>query len=147
MARLLMLARDTEVGEKMLRTAGRHAAGIGAELIVLAAVDENDYRSTLQRSSDSRVNEIESVDDLESRTREETTELADRVLRDVDVEYDVVSEVVSLPDGIISFAEENDCTHIYVVSQKRSPTGKAIFGDLAQSILLNFDGPVTIHTE
>jgi nucleotide-binding universal stress UspA family protein len=142
-----MLARDTEIGEETLRTAGEHAAGIGAELIVLSAIDENEYKSTLQRSSATRIGEMESVDDVESYAKQQASQQAENVFSDIDVEYRVVSEVVPLPDGIITFAEENDCSHIYIVTEERSPTGKVLFGDLAQSVLLNFDGPVTIRTE
>lgn len=147
MDRLLILARNTEIGEEMLRTAAKHAIGIDAELIILSIVDEDEYKSTLQRSRDTRVDEIESVDDAKSQAREQAAELANRVLRDVDVKYEVISEIAPLPEGVISFAEENDCGHVYVVTEKRSPAGKALFGDLAQSILLNFDGPVTVRVE
>jgi len=32
---------------------------------------------------------------------------------------------------------------VFLTGKKRSPTGKAVFGDRSQAIILNFDGPVT----
>lgn len=59
-------------------------------------MDENEDRSTLQRSSDTRVEEIESIDDVAYRILEQATVMADQILDDVDMEYDVASEIVPL---------------------------------------------------
>jgi len=35
---------------------------------------------------------------------------------------------------------------VFVRGRRRSPTGKAVFGDTAQAVILNFDGFVTVAT-
>ena len=39
-----------------------------------------------------------------------------------------------------------DSLHLSSPGQQRSPSGKALFGDTAQQVVLNFPGPVTIVT-
>jgi len=45
---------------------------------------------------------------------------------------------------IVDIAEETDADLISVAGRKRSPSGKAIFGSVSQSILLQTDRPVII---
>ena len=64
-----------------------------------------------------------------------------------DVEYEAVGMLGDKEEQILELAHERDCDHIFISGRKRSPTGKALFGDLAQSVLLKFDGTVTIRTD
>ena len=45
-------------------------------------------------------------------------------------------------DEIRRFAEENDARFVVIGGRKRTPVGKAVFGSVTQSILLNADAPV-----
>ena len=45
-------------------------------------------------------------------------------------------------DEIREFAEENDARFVVIGGRKRTPVGKAVFGSVTQSILLNADAPV-----
>ena len=45
-------------------------------------------------------------------------------------------------DEIRQFAEENDARFVVIGGRKRTPVGKAVFGSVTQSILLNADAPV-----
>lgn len=46
-------------------------------------------------------------------------------------------------DEILAVADESDARHLVIAGRRRSPTGKALFGDVTQSVLLNADCPVT----
>ncbi|ELY63181.1 UspA domain-containing protein [Natrinema versiforme JCM 10478] len=63
-----------------------------------------------------------------------------------DISYRAMGLVGTIPDDIIRVAEEENCEHIFISGKERSPAGKAVFGDVAQSVILQFDGPVTVTT-
>lgn len=45
-------------------------------------------------------------------------------------------------DEVVRYADKRDARYVVVGPRRRSPTGKALFGSVAQSILLNADCPV-----
>ena len=47
-------------------------------------------------------------------------------------------------DAIVRVADEIDADRIVMAGRKMSPTGKAIFGSVTQSVLLNTEIPVTV---
>lgn len=48
----------------------------------------------------------------------------------------------SAADEIIRYSQEVDAQYIVIGSRKRSPVGKAVFGSVTQSVLLNADQTV-----
>lgn len=77
-----------------------------------------------------------------ARTVVEETLGADRA---VDVE--ARGRVGDPGDEILSAAEMVDARYIVVGGRKRSPVGKAVFGSVSQSVVLNADRPVVTVTE
>lgn len=146
MNRLLVVVDESEVHRRVLKKAGTIAAGVGCELIVLDIVDENEFTGSVQRQANSG-GQGESFDEVTTRAAMNAQELADEVLAGEDVEYEVLGVVGKIPNDILTVAEKRGCDHIFVAGRKRSPTGKAVFGDTAQSVILNFDGPVTVLTD
>ncbi|MFC4440426.1 MULTISPECIES: universal stress protein [Natrialbaceae] len=146
MDRLLVVVDDSETHRQLLEKAGTIAAGVGCELVVLDIVDENEFTGSVQRQAN-RGGQGESFDEVTTKAAANAQELADEVLADEDIEYDVLGVVGKVPDDILTVAEKQGCDHIFVAGRKRSPTGKAVFGDTAQSVILNFDGPVTVLTD
>lgn len=49
--------------------------------------------------------------------------------------------------AILKEAERQDVRHIVVGGQNRSPVGKAVFGSVTQTVILNTDRPVTTVTK
>lgn len=47
-------------------------------------------------------------------------------------------------EGIVALADEVDANHIVMGGHKRSPAGKAVFGSVTQSVILDTDIPVTV---
>lgn len=143
MKRALAVVGETAASERLLAEAGELAAGVDADLVVLAVTPEGDYGDT--RESRSRAGgQPYSVDQAAEDARQRAESLARQVLDGIDVEYEAVGSVGSVADRILGTADERDCDHVFVVGRRRSPTGKAIFGDVAQSVILNFDGAVTV---
>lgn len=57
------------------------------------------------------------------------------------------AQLGEITDVALTYAAENQADHLFLIGDKRSPTGKAIFGDDAQQIVLNFDGPTTLFAQ
>ena len=154
MKRALVAIDDVDVSRALLREAGQLAAGVDAELVLLSALTPEEYANSVET--------IQTIENIEhtsfDKKREAVLESAERYAEeiakeefgDLDVDYRAVGVVVAeggRADEIIENAEKYNCDHIFVAGRKRSPTGKAIFGDVAQAVILNFDGLVTVATE
>jgi nucleotide-binding universal stress UspA family protein len=55
----------------------------------------------------------------------------------------ISGRVGSIGEGIVALAEETDADLVFVGGRKRRPTGKAVFGSTAQTVLLEAPCPVT----
>lgn len=65
-------------------------------------------------------------------------------LDDAGVETTVVGESGDPTDAILRVAAERDVDAIHIGGRTRSPAGKALFGSVAQSVILGADRPVSI---
>lgn len=142
MKRILVVIEATPEGRELLSYAGEIAAGIGAELVLLRPIDQSEYDGDLQRKGQTTMEGPDSIDDIETQAEETAAELGEELLDD-NVQFQAVGLVDDLPDALLSEAADRNCDHIFITGKKRSPTGKVLFGDDTQSVLLNFDGPVT----
>ncbi|MFP9061656.1 universal stress protein [Natrialbaceae archaeon A-chndr2] len=76
------------------------------------------------------------------QVRETAAEIAADAATNLEVPSEAVGKMGDPADTIVKYAEENQARYIVVAPRKRSPTGKAVFGSAAQSILLNSEIPV-----
>ena len=86
---------------------------------------------------------VESGDSIDmDEVRSVAKSIASEAAEDLDVPHESAGLMGAPADRVTTYAEENDARYIVVSGRKRSPTGKALFGSVTQSILLNARCPV-----
>ncbi|MCO8255287.1 universal stress protein [Haladaptatus sp. AB618] len=148
MKRALAVIEASESTKALVREAGELAAGVGAELVLLHVTTNEEYEET--RTSLERIPNLESsytAGQALEGARQFAADLGREVLDGVDVEHESVGRIGDERDEILATATDLGCDHVFLAGRKRSPTGKALFGDRTQSVILDFDGAVTVVTE
>lgn len=151
MERALVVTDGSESDTELVREAGELAAGVGASLVVCSVIDQNDIDEF-----DETIEAIERTERTsygtnvqKQLTRKLSREVSDEALGNIAVEYETTGIVADTNDRateIVELAVELECDHVFITGRHRSPTGKAVFGDTAQQVILNFPHPVTIST-
>jgi nucleotide-binding universal stress UspA family protein len=78
----------------------------------------------------------------EAVIRESAREVAAAAADGVKDSVKTVGLIGEPSNTIVGYAEEQDARYIVLGPRKRSPVGKAVFGSVAQSVLLNATHPV-----
>ncbi|MBX0325143.1 universal stress protein [Halomicroarcula sp. F13] len=151
MKRGLVSLRDTETHRDLMAEAAEWLHE-GHELVVLWHLDGAEYDADVDTLES--VGQVEHVDYDHSAVIEgaaaDAKAFTEPVLSNAAGETRVVVAVDSETNRaqtVLETADEHDCDHVFIVGSSRSPTGKAVFGDFAQRVILNFDGFTTIVTE
>lgn len=147
MDRAIAVVEASDSAKELVQEAGELAAGVDAELVLLHVTTEDEYSE--RRESMAGIPDIDvnyTIDEAQDGARKFAKDIGRDVLSDADVEPESVGRVGEKGDEILHLAETRDADHIFVAGRKRSPTGKAIFGDVTQRIILEFDGAVTVVT-
>lgn len=129
---------ETRLSE-LVDTAASFAAPDG-EVVVLHAFDRDRYEEITSQFSISRDSEIK-PDDI-ARKHRSTTMAVDR-LEDDGLDVSTRGTLGDVSDAVLRVSREEDVDLVVVGGQKRSPSGKALFGSTAQQIMLGSDVPVT----
>ena len=149
MDRVLAVVSAAETDVELLEEAGTVAAGLGVEVVVLALAAEGDDHASVEAMRQwNGFNDAGTDGDVDTVHRF-ARHLGEQVLEPLGVEYLAVGDEVTTTrpsEKVIGVAENHGCDHVYVANRRRSPAGKALFGDTTQSIILNFDGFVTVRT-
>ncbi|WP_224337725.1 universal stress protein [Haloprofundus halobius] len=148
MQRALAVVDSDEQSREMVREAGELAAGVDADIIVLHVTTKEEFVDNQDRLAEIS-SEMSSygVETAQEGARQYAANVANELLGDVDVSTTAVGELGDRRDEILDAARTHDCDYVFVTGAKRSPTGKALFGDDTQSIILNFEGSVVVRTE
>ena len=147
---LFVAMEERPATRELLREAGELAAGVGAELIILSVIKEEDYaeksasREELGETGGSGEQYSSySIQQAGDDAKNRAERLAVETLDDIDVNWRGLGAVGQPERTVLDVATEQNVDHVFVVGKRRSPSGKAIFGDLAQHLVIDFDGPVT----
>ena len=65
-------------------------------------------------------------------------------LEEQGIDVEVAESSGDPADQLLEAAQEGDADLIVVAGRKRSPTGKALFGSVTQSVILNAERPVMV---
>lgn len=71
-------------------------------------------------------------------------EIAEHDTDSLSVPWESAGLVGNPADEVVKYADDQDARYIVIGGRKRSPTGKALFGSVTQSIILNADCPTMI---
>lgn len=151
MERALVVLETTDTGRELLAEAAQLADGTGARLDVLSLItgDEYDEQQDVLDAAGREEHTTYDSGAVLDHVKQDATEVVEEVLADIDAAPNWqpvaarVGDHESEADRILDVTERNKTDHLFVPGKRRSPTGKVVFGDRAQSLLLNFDGPVT----
>lgn len=94
----------------------------------------------LERTSVENTGRPKPVDDI----RRVAADIAEEAVGDLEGPFEFVGLVGHAANSIVDYAAEEDARYIVTAGRKRSPTGKAIFGSVAQSIVMNAQSPVVV---
>lgn len=148
MEQLLAVVEPTDAATELVTEVGEIAEAVGADVLLIHVTTTVEY-STRRKARE------EPLSSSETYTKEEAKDGATEIARDIgnellsefDVEYKAAGYLGERAEKILEVADQYDCDHIFLTGRQRSPTGKALFGDATQKVLLNFDGLVTVTTD
>ena len=149
MNRILAVVAPTEADAALLKEAGTVAAGTGVEVVVLALDVEGSENASVDA-----MRQWEGFDDVGNDESVDTAHrfadhFGDEILGPMGVSHLAIGDRVenTRPSAkVIDVAENHACDHVFITNRRRSPAGKALFGNTPQSIILSFDGFVTVRT-
>ncbi|QZX98898.1 universal stress protein [Halobaculum rubrum] len=143
----LAVVGPTETAKTLTLEAGELAAGVDADLTLLYVADEDEYDERRKQLAEvTRGESTYGVGQALEGARAYASDIGREVLEDVDIEYEAVGMVGDRAETVLSEARRRGCDHVFIAGRKRSPTGKALFGDETQRIILEADMPVTVVT-
>lgn len=142
----LAVVAESEGAKRLVRETGELAAGVGADLVVYVTSGSEfaDRADALTEIPDAAT--AYTVADAEEGARQYALDIAKESPSELDVEYEAVGRLGDRTDQVVAAAEEFGCEHVFVVGRQHSPARKAVFGDVAQSVALTSDSPVTVVT-
>jgi nucleotide-binding universal stress UspA family protein len=142
---LVVVRHESAATLELIREAATLADGVDAPLYLVHVMPESEYEDRMaSRLETGSGGGTFSIDEAEREANFIAKEAGQEALEGLDVDYETIGVVGHVEEDVLEIAEREGVDHVFVAGRKRSPSGKAIFGDVAQRIILNFDGMVTI---
>jgi len=137
--------RDADRYERLGEEAIEIAGPTGATVVLGHVFTREEYRDTLDRLDFEPEREDVSADDV--ARRHSTIRDLGRLLDEADVDYEIRGLVGDHGESIVTLVENVGADLVVVGGRKRTPTGKAVFGSTAQTVMLEAPCPVTFVRE
>lgn len=125
----------------LLEEAVRIAAPTGATVYLLHVFTREEYDDLLGEMDIEPTTGQLPPDELAAR--HESIRTPAGLLKDHGIDYEIRGIIGNPASEIVHLAEELGVDRVLLGGAKRSPAGKAVFGDHAQQVLLNAPCPVT----
>ncbi|MDL5363388.1 universal stress protein [Halalkalicoccus sp. NIPERK01] len=133
---IVVAISDSEQSRAVAARADELARAFDDELALIHVIEETEYTRIVEKQSTARETGTGSVEDTAAA---QAAEGLDEVMS---VDYDVIGRVGNPGKKVVEYAAEVDARYLVIGGRARSPVGKALFGSVAQSILLNTERPV-----
>lgn len=134
----------SERGDEIVAEANELANAFDQDLHVVHVLSQSEFVELERTSVDDTGQAIE-MEDIRGIAREIASDCAEGVADN----YEAVGLVGDAADEIVRYSSKNNARYIVISGRRRSPVGKALFGSVTQSVLLDADRPVvtTIPSE
>jgi len=126
--------------EELARTVIDIAGPAGADVVIAHVFTDDEYETAVDRLEFEAVAEAD-PDDVADRHA--TVRELHSLLSEADIPTSVRGAVGEHGDEIVALAGMTRADLVVVGGRKRSPTGKAVFGSVAQEVMLEAPCPVT----
>ena len=117
------------------------AGPTGARVVLGHVFTREEYESALDNLDFDITTDEVSADDV--ATRHSTVRELVAHLDEAGVDYEIRGRVGEHGEAIVDLARDVDADRVVVGGRRRSPAGKAVFGSVAQEVMLSAPCPVT----
>lgn len=125
--------------ERVAREGASLADALGTDLRIVHVLNEREFVE-LEQTSYEETGRAVPIDEVKEVAADFATQAADHA----GVDCTPVGLVGDPAGRIESYAEREDASYVVVSSRRRSSVGKAVFGSVAQSVVLSVDQPVLV---
>lgn len=127
----------SERTDRIVEHGRKLAHAFDTELRVIHVLDPSELRE-LERVTFEKTGEAVEME----RVKEEAANISRENSQDIAPGAEAVGLVGDPAQTITDYVEEQDAEYVVIGGRKRSPVGKALFGSVTQSVLLNVEKPV-----
>ncbi|WP_280586542.1 universal stress protein [Halorubrum sp. Boch-26] len=132
---------DETQTEQIAREAIAVAEPTGAEVVLTHVFTDEEFDGVRSKLGVDESSEGSTPDAVAERHT--TTRALAKALDEAGVDYSIRGAVGDHADEVVGIASAVEADRVVVGGRRRSPTGKAVFGSVAQEVILSSPCPVT----
>lgn len=138
-------ASDRERVSRLAEETTDVAGPCGANVVLAHVFSVDEYADTCEKLGIHHDSEEATPDGVAHR--HSTIRELENAMDEAGVDYSIRGAVGHRGEEIVDLATETDADRVMVGGRRRSPTGKAVFGSVAQEVMLSSPCPVTFVRE